>query len=155
MTRVTFTVLGTPIAQGSKRHVGRGIMVESSKHLKPWRALVTSAAHEVMVANNMRPLTGPLTLNVTFRFARPRKHFHTGKRSEVLRPDAPVFHTTMPDVEKLVRSINDAMADAGVMLNDSQVSVVHARKVYVRPGETPGAYVVVEMLDAYLEEAAA
>lgn len=153
MTRVTFTVLGTPIAQGSKRHVGRGIMVESSKHLKPWRALVSGEAREAM--GEMRPLAGPLTLNVTFRFARPRKHFYTGKRSEVLRADAPTFHTTMPDVEKLVRSINDAMADAGVMLNDSQVSVVHARKVYVRPGEIPGAYVVIEMLDAYFEEAAA
>jgi len=142
--RVTFTVLGTPIAQGSKRHVGRGIMVESSKHLKPWRALVSGEAHQAM--NGRAPLAGPLNLNVTFRFTRPKSHYRTGRHHATLKPDAPTFHTSVPDVEKLVRSVNDSLADAGVMRNDSQVATVHARKVYARDGELPGAYIVVEPL---------
>ena len=36
MTR-RFAVLGLPAPQGSKRHVGEGRMVESSKRVKPWR----------------------------------------------------------------------------------------------------------------------
>lgn len=144
MERLTFTVLGTPIAQGSKRHVGRGIMVESSKHLKPWRDRVTSEAHDAM--NGQPPLAGPLNLNVTFLFARPKKHYRTGKLSAILRPDAPVFHTSTPDVEKLVRSINDSLADAGVMRNDSQVATLHARKVYAPEGQLPGAHITVQPL---------
>lgn len=35
---------GTPAPQGSKRHVGRGVMIESSKNLKPWREAVKYAA---------------------------------------------------------------------------------------------------------------
>jgi Holliday junction resolvase RusA-like endonuclease len=154
MTRVTFAVYGTPIAQGSKRLVGRH-MIESSKHLRPWRALVTDAASEAMQvliedAPAMRPLTGPLTLNATFRFARPMKHYVGNNRENDLRPEAPLFHTSAPDLDKLLRSICDGMADAGVMLNDSHVAAVHARKVYAN-SELPGAYITIEMLDSYLE----
>jgi crossover junction endodeoxyribonuclease RusA len=34
-TTIVFTVPGKPAPQGSKRHVGRGIMVESSNHVAP------------------------------------------------------------------------------------------------------------------------
>ena len=37
MNDVSFNVIGIPGAQGSKRHVGNGVMVESSKKVKPWR----------------------------------------------------------------------------------------------------------------------
>ena len=37
MTPITLTVRGLPAPQGSKRHIGRGVMVESSKRVKPWR----------------------------------------------------------------------------------------------------------------------
>ena len=33
-----------PAPQGSKRHVGRGVMVESCKNVKPWRLLVAKTA---------------------------------------------------------------------------------------------------------------
>lgn len=39
MTR-RFAVFGLPAPQGSKRHVGEGRMVESSKRVKPWRRQV-------------------------------------------------------------------------------------------------------------------
>lgn len=46
MTRVEFTVLGVPAPQGSKRHVGRGVLVESSKALGPWRVARREAARQ-------------------------------------------------------------------------------------------------------------
>lgn len=46
MTAVQFDVLGVPAAQGSKRHVGNGRMVESSKALHPWRDSVAAAARD-------------------------------------------------------------------------------------------------------------
>ena len=38
MPFLSFDVKGVPGAQGSKRHVGRGVMLESSKKVAPWRS---------------------------------------------------------------------------------------------------------------------
>src|SRR3546814_14230461 len=40
---VTLTVHGSPAPQCSKRHVGRGRMIESSQKVKPWRQDVQAA----------------------------------------------------------------------------------------------------------------
>ena len=44
---ITFWVDGLPAAQGSKKHVGRGIMVEANKNLPAWRKAIAAAAREV------------------------------------------------------------------------------------------------------------
>ena len=36
-TGLTFTAYGIVAGQGSKRHVGNGVMIEQSKRVKPWR----------------------------------------------------------------------------------------------------------------------
>ena len=41
---ITFHVSGTPAPQGSKRHVGGGRMIESSKKVEPWREAVARVA---------------------------------------------------------------------------------------------------------------
>ena len=46
MNEIFIPVLGLPAAQGSKKHVGRGILVESSKKVAPWRQDVRYAAVE-------------------------------------------------------------------------------------------------------------
>jgi crossover junction endodeoxyribonuclease RusA len=125
-------------------------MIESSKHLRPWRALVSGEAAEAM--NGLRPLAGPLNISLTFRFPRPKKHYRTGRHAHELRPDAPTFHAIAPDTDKLCRSIFDSLKDAAAILDDGQIASVHAWKVYAREGETPGVDVVVEMLDAIVGE---
>ena len=45
---LAFTVRGIPGAQGSKRHVGHGVMIESSKKVKPWRSDVKAAAEDAI-----------------------------------------------------------------------------------------------------------
>ena len=44
MSDLSFFVPGKAAAQGSKRHVGRGVMVEMSKDLPAWRTAVANAA---------------------------------------------------------------------------------------------------------------
>lgn len=152
MTIVRFQVLGTPAPQGSKTRTQWG-MREDNPKTRPWRQEVAHIARAAM--NGGRPLTGPLNLSVDFVMPRPKSHYRTGRHAGELKPGAPVFCDKRPDTDKLLRAICDACTAGGVWLEDSQVATIHARKVYATDYHSPGARVVVEMLDAILEEVAA
>ena len=49
---LAFPVIGTPAAQGSKRHLGNGVLVEQSKNVTPWRNTVAAAAHQALLAQH-------------------------------------------------------------------------------------------------------
>ena len=142
MTAPTFVVVvhGKPAMQGSKRHVGRGIMVEASKRTRPWRDTVTSAARTVIESGPWERLTGPVALGCTFAFDRPRSHYRTGRNAEQLRDGAPLFPDTRGagDLDKMVRLVADSLTDAGVWRDDSQVVRVVARKVWAGEDHTSG-----------------
>lgn len=123
-------VVGTPAPQGSKRHVGHGVMIESSKLVKPWRQDVRAAAIEALEAGGPTFPTGPVSLAVTFRVARPKGHYRTGKHAALLRDSAPVWPAVKPDVSKLVRATEDALTEAGVWRDDAQVASLVAFKTY-------------------------
>jgi crossover junction endodeoxyribonuclease RusA len=133
MTTIAFTVPGKPAPQGSKRHVGRGIMVESSKELGPWRERVALAAHNAMLAQPL--LSGAITLTLDFVMPRPKS---APKRST---PPA----VKRPDVDKLARAILDAITDV-IIADDSQVVDLRATKRLADLGETPGVAITVEQL---------
>lgn len=129
-TGVAFTVRGTPAPQGSKRHVGHGVMVESGgDKLRTWREDVKHAAVDAM--NGALPFDGPLELLVTFVLPRPM----SVKRE---------YPHVRPDLSKLVRSTEDAMTAAGVYRDDAQIVDMHVRKVY---GIYPGAEIIVRLFD--------
>ncbi len=125
--------LGTPAPQGSHHHVGRGVVVDSSKTLPAWRKAVTAAAQSAMLAAGWVTLTDAVALDVTFLIARPR----TVRRAE---PTVP------PDVDKLIRGCCDALTDARVWADDALVLDVHARKTYAQPGDKPGALIRVRAM---------
>ena len=124
------TVHGTPAPQGSKRHVGHGVMVESSKRLPAWRSLVTDAAWAARAG--APAILGPVRLTVTFGFRRPKSHFGTGRNAGVLLPAAPPHPTgrNIGDLSKHIRAIEDALTDAGVWHDDDQVVAIVAAKVW-------------------------
>lgn len=144
MTRLQFTVPGTPAPQGSKRHVGKGVMVESSASLRPWRDTVAWTAHAAHDHNP--PFDGPVNLNLTFRLPRPKAHYRTGKHHTELRADAPIFNPKKPDIDKLCRAVLDSLTTAGVWRDDSQVATLHARKIYADDNHQPGVDIIVEPL---------
>lgn len=121
MTAIRFDVIGLPAPQGSKRHVGRGIMVESSKNVKPWRSAVAAEA----TTHATTCLTGPLTLDVVFRLPMPRSRPAKALRAGV----AP--STRRPDLSKLIRSTEDALTDSGLIGDDALIHTITASKVEV------------------------
>lgn len=107
ITEVSFFAYGTPAAQGSKRHVGNGVMVETSKNLPSWRASVIEYAQK---AYQGPPLDGPLELQVTFWFPRPKSARRSAR-----------YKTTAPDLDKLCRGIGDALQLAGTISSDARI----------------------------------
>ena len=123
-------VPGVAAPQGSKRHVGRGIMVESSAKLKPWRESVRWSILEVWRGT---PLAGAVTVDLEFIMPRPAS---TPKRST---PPA----MKRPDIDKLCRAMLDAIGSAGIWGDDSQVTTLRAGKRIAEIGEAPGCRITV------------
>ena len=111
----TFRVYGEPAPQGSKKHVGRGIMVESSKKVKPWREAVKWA----FVEDSCPMLIGPVEVSIDFFLHRPK----SAKKSD-LRP------SRKPDLDKLVRSTFDALVEARAVKDDAQFVQLTTGKWY-------------------------
>lgn len=125
--RLDLFVPGRPAAQGSKRHVGGGRLVEQSKAVAPWR---TAVAWHVAQTFTQAPLDGPLVLAVEFVMPRPAA---TPKRST---PPA----IKRPDLDKLIRAVDDALSGV-IWRDDSQVVRVDARKRLAELDELPGAWI--------------
>jgi crossover junction endodeoxyribonuclease RusA len=137
-----FEVRGTPAPQGSKRHVGRGILVEAGgPRVKAWREAVRSEAQDAIGGDD--PLGGPVYLSVTFLMPRPKSHYRTGKHAAELRPDAPMWVAQTPDIDKLIRATLDALTDAGAWHDDRQVADLRARQMYAGGPLRPGALITV------------
>ena len=64
---IRFDVVGVPVQQGSKRHIGGGRMIESAgtRH-RDWRHAVATEARAVAAGIPDAPLDGPLCLSVQF-----------------------------------------------------------------------------------------
>jgi len=147
MTRrcVTFEVHGTAQPKGSakafvpfkwaaqavsaakttgKQIPPRAVITQDNTRSKGWEQLVAEQAQTVAADG---AFFGPVVLAVTFALPRP----HT-------LPQKIRHHVKLPDLDKLLRSVLDALT--GVLyLDDKQVVEVHARKYYVRPPAGPSA----------------
>lgn len=135
---VEFHINGTPAPQGSKRHVGRGVLVESSKRVKPWRAAVAAAAS----AQGVR-LAGPVFVRLSFYLPRPAGHYGTGRNAHKVKASAPMWPTSRAhgDLDKLVRSTLDGLVAGGLLAEDDFVVELTASKRYARHPENVGVTV--------------
>ncbi len=140
--RVVLRVMGTPAPQGSKRHLGRGVMVESSKAVGPWREAVVAEAKRGGDAGLM--LAAPVRVRVHFMLRRPKGHYRTGRNAHLLRDSAPRHPGGKPDLDKLLRSTLDGLVQAGVLADDSIVVEVAAHKRWTHPDRAPGAWIEIE-----------
>ena len=141
---VRFRVYGDPAPQGSKVRTRWG-MREASTRLMPWREAIVSQIMRDGYDDPDTRMEGPLVVRVTFIFARPSAHYGTKKGTKYLKDNAPYYKTTAPDLDKLCRSLGDALTQGGAIKDDDLIVCWHAEKVY---GERPGA--VVEVMAATL-----
>lgn len=126
---ISFYVPGTPAPQGSKRHVGGGRLIESSKKVKPWREAVARVAASHVLDE---PVDGHLRVIIRFELPPPKKSRFGN------RPAGP------PDLDKLTRSTFDGLTASGLIVDDARVVSLTATKHWAL--DTPGASISVERL---------
>ena len=134
---IELRVLGSPAPQGSKRFIGlskktgRGIMIESSKRVKPWRESVRWAATYEMTRLKMmaqpNSIVGPVDLEITFTLPKPKS---APKRTVT-------YPSKYPDLSKLVRSTEDSLSEVGIWEDDARIVRCVSMKFY--PGQHPDA----------------
>lgn len=129
---IAFTVPGKPVPQGSKRWLPEGRMIEANhSDLRPWRATITAYAKQAMRDSDTGfPVRDPVQVHMTFYFARPKAHYGTGRNAGTVKGSAPVLHSHQPDLDKLIRAVNDGITDAGLWADDCQVATLICSKQY-------------------------
>lgn len=127
---LTVFIAGNPAPQGSKRYVGHGIMLESSKKVQPWRNDIRAA----LINDRGRPkayFDGPVYVDIEFILYRP---LNTPKRH------TPPAIKKSADLDKLLRAVLDAVGSAGVWHDDCQVVGAQCSKRLAEIGETTGCH---------------
>ena len=132
-----FNVNGTPKTKGSMRYIG-GRMIEGNHGSKDWRILVAESAFAAAGGDGEHrphgfPLVDiPLHIDLVFRFSRPKSR----------RFGDPITRTS-GDIDKLARNVFDALQDAGIIGDDSQITSCTIGKRYVDSKTMPGVTVIV------------
>tara|TARA_Y100000356_G_C11223280_1_gene270425 strand:+ start:218 stop:616 length:399 start_codon:yes stop_codon:yes gene_type:complete len=121
------------------------VVANNHDALMSWRQDVALTAYKNRPEN--WNINSPVSLRCEFVFPRPKTHFGTGSNSDKLKPAAPVHHVTTPDLDKLLRSIGDAISVGQVLLkNDSQIASAYASKRYAKD-DFLGAIITITALD--------
>lgn len=132
--KLTCVIPGVPVPQGSIRSLGAGrpSVHSNAAILKPWRATVIAALREAMGDTSAYPMEGPVRVTAVFFMPRPK----SAPKSR-FRPDR------KPDLDKLCRAVHDALTQAGVVRDDSQIVTLIAEKYYTN---VPQAELTIETL---------
>lgn len=146
---LTFTAWGNAAPKGSAKGLvvtskatgkARAVVTHDNSRTKGWQQTIAEAAgralDEIPFGAGMWA-TEPIRLLVVFYLARPKS---LGKKTNV-------HHTKKPDLDKLARSVGDALT--GVLWNDdSQVVDLQVRKRYAPPDTAPHAVITVQRAPA-------
>lgn len=128
---IDFWVKGIPAPKGSKRHVGGGRMIESSKKLPAWMQAVKLQAAKNRPSS---PIDSPAAVHMDFYLPEPQRPLY----------EVPAVK---PDLDKLIRSILDALETAGILKNDSRVTHLEATKHYADTHNPAGAHITITWKD--------
>lgn len=120
----------------------------------PWMHEIRAACAVALksVSGITFPRPTPVGVDLVFRFPRPKSHFRTGRFSNLLKKDAPKYHTSTPDDDNLAKAVRDALGTFRGLPNllwddDAQVANGAQRKLYANEGEEPGVDVTIYRLD--------
>lgn len=109
-------------------------MVETSRHLKPWRSAVTAAGVDGGLVHRL----GPVAIAIRVRWPRPAAHY---TRTGSLRSGSPLY-PGLVDIDKLARGILDALTGVAYR-DDRQVVMLDIRREWCADGTPSHAEITV------------
>jgi crossover junction endodeoxyribonuclease RusA len=135
---LSFYAIGTPVGQPRPRACirGRHAGMYDPGTADAWKAAVSAASK---AAWDGRVFDGPIRLSLTIWMPRPKSHLRSNGE---VKPTAPRWHTSKPDLDNIEKAIKDAITTAGVWKDDCLVCSVRKTKRYA-DGQ-PGAEVRIE-----------
>ena len=136
---IEFTVLGEPSAQMRHRTVSKGNFHST---YDPSAAIKKNFLLTVQNKAPKEPITSPIGLTVIFYMPRPKAHYCTGKKADMLKDTAPEYHTSRPDVDNFCKLIFDAL-NGIFWKDDCQICRLFSEKLY---SESPRTYILIQTL---------
>ena len=146
-TPLSFFVAGLPKAQprAKARAFGKFAQVYNPKTADDWKMIVRNEARRAWESSgDTRPWEGALCVNLTFYFPRPKNHFRSNGE---LKPNAPKWHTSVPDRDNLDKGTLDALTNLGIWGDDKQVCDGRIKKLYTALGCTSGCAIEIKEAD--------
>ena len=135
---LTFFCAGLPVAspRARARAMGAFAQIYMPKDADDWKMIVRTEARKAWTESEQpcipRPWQGPLCVNLTFYFPRPKAHY---RKDGTLKPNTPKWHTSKPDRDNADKAVLDALTNLGIWGDDKQVCDGRIRKLYVNPGD--------------------
>lgn len=127
---VVVHVPGTPVPQGSlSRGSHGGLYHSNSAKLKAWRSTIARHVGEAL-PDGWETLTGAVRMRMLFAVEMSAS---TRRKYAECAPYKP----TMPDLDKLVRAVGDALTKI-VYVDDGQIVELAASKVFADESTPPG-----------------
>jgi crossover junction endodeoxyribonuclease RusA len=107
----------------------RAVVTAANARTKGWQGTIRAEA----LKHFFPRFEGAVQVDCEFRMPRPLSHHVAASPLKPVRPDAPAWPAGKPDVDKLVRTVLDALTGVSYA-DDSQVVRVVGRKVYASRG---------------------
>jgi Holliday junction resolvase RusA-like endonuclease len=133
-----FFVAGEPVPQGSSRAFvvkGRAVITHANKGTDGWRQRIATEAQKAAAEHGWTwedDKDVGYEIIGTFRFTKPKS-----------APKKRKLNTRKPDLDKLVRALNDAIT--GILIpDDSQIVRINIGKEYAEEGQGPGIWVKIQ-----------
>jgi len=117
-----FRIYGTPKPQARPRHYGGRVYSPMSD----WRKLVQVYAAAEKLKH--KQFNGPLRIELSFYFKRPRSHYRSGKYSHIRKDKAPIHCLNPYDLDNLDKAVLDALTDSGLIADDRIIVSLHSTK---------------------------
>lgn len=136
-----FVIPGVPIAKARPRFYRRGNFVGTyNQQTTEEGRLRLDIARQL--PDSWELIQKPICIICRFYMKRPKNHYGTGKNSKTLKPSAPLFHTSKPDIDNLQKTVYDCCNQI-VWMDDACVIESASRKEY---SENPRTEIIIKVI---------
>ena len=121
----TIIIEGVPISKHRPRfaRIGKGVRTYSDQGDD------VKAVRDIVKPQIIKKFADAITVFCLFKIPRPKSHYGTGKNADLLKKNAPIIHTSKPDIDNLAKFYLDCL-NGIAWEDDKQIIGLSAAKEY-------------------------